>query len=82
MNDKTPELEIEINDPSVPPAVKVKLPPSGSTTVKVPIVVWFSSAASDVDELMIGATSFKLVTLTVISWIVSFTPSDTVTEAV
>ena len=50
---------------SEPDTVKVISSPSSSVAVTVPIAVWFSAALKVADEVNTGATSFTLVTLTV-----------------
>ena len=67
---------------SDPETVKVTLSPSASVAVTVPIAVWFSSALNVASEVNSGATSFTLVTLTVISWVVVLVPSLAVKIAV
>ena len=52
---------------SSPEIVKVTSSPSASVAVTVPIAVWFSAALKVASEVNSGATSFTLVTLTVIS---------------
>ena len=67
---------------SSPETVKVTSSPSASVAVTVPIAVWFSAALKVASEVNSGAMSFTLVTVTVMSWVVSFTPSVAVTVAV
>ena len=56
--------------------------PSASVAVTVPIVIWFSAALKDADEVNTGGLSFKLFTLTVIFCEAVATPSLTVIVAV
>ena len=58
------------------------LPMSASAATTVPITDLFSSILKDSDELKIGELSFKLFTLTVMSWVTGVGPSVTVTVAV
>ena len=44
---------------------KVILSPSASVAVTCPIAVWFSFTVNVLDEVILGALSFKLVILTV-----------------
>ena len=66
---------------SDPETLNVTSSPSSSVAVTVPIAVWFSSALKVASEVNSGATSFVLVTSTVISWVVVFVPSLAVTVA-
>ena len=67
---------------SDPETVKLIESPSASVTAAVPIAVWFSAAENVASEVKIGELSFKLLMLTVISWVVELVPSLDVTVAV
>ena len=67
---------------SDPDTVNVTSSPSVSVAVTVPIAVWFSAALKVASEVNSGATSFTLVMLTVISWVVVLVPSEADTVAV
>ena len=65
---------------SEPLMVNDRVSPSGSLAVTVPIAVWFSAALKVAFEVKVGG-SLASVTLTVMSWVVVFVPSETVTVA-
>ena len=56
-------------------------PVSGSVAVTVPSAVSFSLTEKLAEDVNVGALSFKSTTVTVISCVVEFVPSDAVTVA-
>ena len=56
--------------------------PSASEAVTVPMAIWFSSTVKVASEVKLGALSFMLVIVTVMSCVAELVPSLAVTVAV
>ena len=78
-NVSAPILEI---DNSEPDTEYIRVSPSKSVAIIFPINTLFSSTLKPDPEEIIGELSFTFITLTVISWVSSNSPSLTVTIAV
>ena len=66
---------------SEPEMLKVMLSLSLSVAVTVPIAVWFSLAAKDEAEVIVGAWSSRSLIEIVMSWVAELVPSVAVTVA-
>ena len=55
--------------------------PSLSVAETVPIAFWFSSALKEDSDVNTGDSSFRLLMVTVISWVIELEPSLAVTVA-
>ena len=62
-------------DNSVPEILKLKLSPSGSLAVTIPIAVWFSAALKVASEVKTGAASFISIIVIVIFLVTVSVPS-------